>query len=88
MTLTYEEIGIPPIVGFDYKSYNKVTLSLFRIGADTVEADIPATSRKDLGAQRLSARSTTSVGNRTKRLTFPTTLTSLILQSIPPVTNS
>lgn len=51
-TLTYEELGLVPIKDFDYKTYDKVILLIFRIGADIVEADIQVILHKDLGAPK------------------------------------
>ena len=51
-TLTYEELSLVPIKDFDYKTYDKVLLFLFRIGVDIVEVDIPVISLKDLGDRK------------------------------------
>ena len=67
--LSYEELGLTPIRDFDYQNYDKVTFNLFRIGVDTVDLDIQATSLKDLGVPRHFAQFTTSAGSRTELLT-------------------
>lgn len=51
-TLTYEELGLIPIKDYDYKTYEKVNIFIFRIGADIVEVAIRATLLKDLGAPK------------------------------------
>jgi hypothetical protein len=51
-TLTYEELGLVPIKDFDYRTYDKVNLLIFRIGADIVEVVIQVILRKDLGAPK------------------------------------
>lgn len=68
-TLTYEDLGIPPIKDFDYKGYDKVNIFLFRIGADIVEVDIQVTSLKDLGVQKLYAQCIISVGSKAETWT-------------------
>jgi len=49
-TLTYEELGLVPIKDFDYRTYDKVILFIFRIGVDIVEVVIQVILHKDLGA--------------------------------------
>ena len=65
-TLTYEELGLVPIKDFDYKTYDKVILFLFRIGADIVEVVILAISLKDLGDLKPCVPFITSAGSKTK----------------------
>lgn len=64
--LTYEDFGMVPVKDFDYKNYDKVTIPLFRIGVDIVEADIQATLPKGHGDQRHFALYITSVGSKAR----------------------
>ena len=54
-SLTYEELGLLPIESFNYETYEKVLMSLFRIGADTVDVDMQLASQKGHGEQKLCA---------------------------------
>jgi hypothetical protein len=66
-TLTYKDLSLPPIKDFNYKNYDKVTLSsIFRTGAVFVAVVTPVTSPKALGDQRPYAQFTTSAGNKTR----------------------
>lgn len=74
-------MGILPIKDFDYKTYDKVTIFLFRIGVVIVAVAIPATSPKGHGDRKLYAQCTTSAGNKPELWIFLPMLKNLKLQS-------
>ena len=74
-------MGILPIKDFDYKTYDKVTIYLVRIGVVFVAVATPATSPKDHGDRKLYAQCTTSAGNKPELWIFLATLKNPKIQS-------